>query len=67
MRLQERFQYVARFHLLLVENWRKSLDNKGFGGAILMDLSKAFNTLNHDFLTAKVHAYGVQHGALKLL
>ena len=33
--------------LTLVENWR-SLDNKGFGGAILMDLSKAFDTLNHD-------------------
>ena len=30
--------------LTLVENWRKSLDNKGFSGAILMDLSKAFNT-----------------------
>ena len=24
--------------LTLVENWRKGLDNKGFGGAILMDL-----------------------------
>ena len=36
--------------LTLVQNWRKSLYNKGFGGAILMDLSKAFDTLNHDFL-----------------
>ena len=34
--------------LTLAENWRKSLDNKGFGGAILMNLSKAFHTLNHD-------------------
>ena len=24
--------------LTLAENWRKSLDNKGFDGAILMDL-----------------------------
>ena len=53
--------------LTLVENWRKSLDNKGFCGAILMDLSKAFDTLNHDFLIAKLHAYGFQHDALKLL
>ena len=45
--------------LTLVENWRKSLDNKGFRGAILMDLSKAFDTLNHDLLTAKLHAYGL--------
>ena len=52
--------------LTLVENWRKSL-NKGFGGAILMDLSKTFDTLNHDLLIAKLHAYGFQHDALKLL
>ena len=53
--------------LTLVENWRKILDNKGFGGAILMDLSKAFDTLNHDLLIAKLHAYGFEHDALKLL
>ena len=34
---------------------------------VLMDLSKAFDTLNHDFLTAKPHAYGFQHNASKLL
>ena len=51
----------------LVENWRKSLDNKGFCGVILMDLSKGFDTLNHDLLIAKLHAYGFQHDALKLL
>ena len=50
-----------------VEKWRKSLDNKGFGGAILMDLSKAFDTLNHDLLIAKLHVHGFQHDALKLL
>ena len=42
--------------LTLVEDWRKSLDIKGFGGAILMDLSNAFDTLNHDLLIAKLHA-----------
>ena len=42
----------------LIERWRKSLDNKGYGGAVLMDLSKAFDTLNHDLLIAKLHAYG---------
>ena len=31
-----------------------------------MDFSKAFNTLNHDFLTAKPQADGFQHDALKL-
>ena len=53
--------------LTLVENWRKSLHNKSFGGAVLMDLSKAFDTLNHDLLIAKLNAYGFQHDALKLL
>ena len=31
----------------LIEKWKKILDDKGFGGAVLMDLSKTFDTLNH--------------------
>ena len=31
----------------LIESWKKSLDKKGYGGAILMDLSKAFDTIKH--------------------
>ena len=47
-------------HALIVtlEKLRLPLDNKGYGGAILVDLSKAFDTLNHDLLIAKLHAYG---------
>ena len=44
--------------LKLVGNWRKGLDNKGFDGAILIDLSKAFDTLNHNLLISKLHASG---------
>ena len=51
----------------LIERWRKSLDNKGYGGAVLMDLSKAFDALNYDLLTAKFHAYGSDIKTLKLL
>ena len=49
------------------EKWRISLDNKGYGGAILMDLSKAFVTINHDLLIAKLNAYGFSHSSQNLL
>ena len=39
----------------LVESnpWETPSDNKGFSGAILMDLSKAFDTFNHELLITK--------------
>ena len=46
---------------------KKVLDNKDFGGAVLMDLSKAFDSINHNLLIAKLHAYGFDKSSLKLL
>ena len=43
------------------------LDNQGYAGAILMDLSKAVDTINHELLLAKLHAYGFEKTALKLI
>ena len=51
----------------LIENCKLSLDRKGYGGAILMDISKAFDTVNSDFLLEKVHDYGFEETALKLI
>ena len=53
--------------IALLERLRLSLDNKGYGGEILMDLSKAFDSLNHDLLVAKLHAYGFSKKALFLI
>ena len=41
-----------------MENWKKTVDDKKFVGAVLMDLSKAFNSIPHDILIAKMYAYG---------
>lgn len=43
------------------------LDDKGFAGTVWMDLSKAFDTLNHEFLIAKINAYGFNRDSLKLI
>ena len=46
---------------------KKHLDNKKIVGTVLMDLSKAFDCIPHDFLTAKLHAYGFNKKALTFL
>ena len=56
-------QALVRF----VEKCKSVLDKKGFAGAILMDLSQAFDCLNHELLIAKLSAYGFSLPALKLI
>ena len=51
----------------LIEKWKKELDRKGYAGAILMDLSKAFDTINHELLIAKLYACGFSKDAVKLI
>ena len=52
---------------MLLEKWKNILDNNEYAGAVLMDFSKAFNTINHDFLIAKLHTYGVSKEDLTLI
>ena len=49
--------------LKLIEEWKKSLGNKIIIGAVLMDLSKAFDCIPHDLLAAKRHVYGLSMDA----
>ena len=53
--------------LKLTEEWRKHLDQNHVVGAVLMDLSKAFDCLPHELLIAKLAAYGFERNSLKLL
>ena len=61
-------EVVTQLALLsLIEKSKKVLDNKGFGEAVVTDLPKAFDTINHDLLIAKLHIYGFDKSILKLL
>ena len=51
----------------MLENWKSALDKSESVCALFMDLSKAFDTINHDLLLAKLKAYGFSKGALTLM
>ena len=53
--------------LATAENCKKALDQGNEYGALLTDLSKAFDCLPHDLIVAKLHAYGFSIDSLKLI
>ena len=52
---------------IMIEVWKKAFDYKNSAGAVLIDLSKAFDCLNHDLLIAKLQAYGFEKNAINCI
>ena len=51
----------------LLEEWREKLDKSFVVGAVLMDLSKAFDCIPHGLIIAKLAAYGIERKTLRLI
>ena len=53
--------------LVMLETWKRSVDKGKVFDALLTDLSKAFDCLDHELLTAKLNAYGFTMSTLRLI
>ena len=51
----------------MIDKWKEAIDKNKVFGALLTDLSKAFDCICHDLLVAKLHAYGLSLSALKTI
>ena len=47
--------------------WKNALDKVKSFGALLTDLSKTFDCLDHELLTAELNTYGLTLPALRLI
>ena len=63
-----RKEYSTQMALIsMLEKWKLFINNKGFSGEVLMDLSKSFDTINHHPLLAKLHAYRLSQQVLAII
>ena len=61
--------YSTQYTLMnLLQKWQKCLEaSDGIVGTLIMDLSKAYDCVNHDLIIAKLEAYGVGKNSLRLI
>ena len=59
-----RKSYSTQDVLIRMEEWKENLDDNFIVGAVLTDLSKAFDSIPHDLLIAKLSAYGLNSDSL---
>ena len=53
--------------IVMIEKWKKSIDQRKNAGALLTDYSKAFDCISHNLLIAKLEAYGVDTNSLYII
>ena len=56
---------LERFLFWTTESWKPQQNNGAKSGTIIMDLSKAFDNLNHNLLLTKIKAYGLDNSSVE--
>ena len=51
----------------MLESWKNMLDKEGYVCAMFMDLLKAFDTIHHDLMIAKLEAYDSSQDVLQYI